>query len=119
MTRFQTQAGNADAGTNGNHFSQSPEAKVGKEYAGTQARLARQAFIDAETKKEYGIYVVAAKYGTTVYVIEAWVDLRGWSDLYKICPLGTKWADMEPEARRMTKALNKLDRAFIAARSDD
>ena len=28
-TRFQTQTGNADAGANGNHFSQSPEAKVG------------------------------------------------------------------------------------------
>ncbi len=29
MTRFQTQTGNIDAGANGNHFSQSPEAKVG------------------------------------------------------------------------------------------
>ena len=31
MTRFQTQTGNADAGANGNHFSPSPEAKVGNE----------------------------------------------------------------------------------------
>ena len=31
MTRFQTQTGNVDAGANGNHFSPSPEAKVGNE----------------------------------------------------------------------------------------
>ena len=30
-TIFQTQTGNVDAGANGNHFSPSPEAKVGNE----------------------------------------------------------------------------------------
>ena len=77
MTRFQTQTGNTDTGANGNNFSQSPEAKVGKKDAETQARATRQAFIDAETKKEYGIYDVASKYRTTVYVIADWVDPKG------------------------------------------
>ena len=31
-TKSQTQTGNVDAGANGNHFSPSPEAKVGNEY---------------------------------------------------------------------------------------
>ena len=93
---------------------------------GANPQTTRQNFIDAEVAKAGSMNAFEGKYGIGESVIETWVDHRAWGDLsvyksdnFRAGVPASEWADMDHQARLITRGLNKLDRAYMIAGGDD